>query len=204
MRFEIDKLNWNKGNELIPAIIQDSRTLQVLMLGYMNKESLKKTIKDKKVTFFSRTKQRLWQKGEESGNFLNVIEITSDCDADTLLIKVEPEGPTCHLGNTSCFDKEEASGVGFIATLERIVEDRFKNPTKESYTSSLFEKGIHRIVQKVGEEATEVVISAMSSKDEEFENEVADLIFHLLVLLKIKDVKFEDIIEVLMKRHKKK
>lgn len=186
---------------LVPAIIQDSITNNVLMLGFMNEEALSKTDETKKVTFFSRTKNRLWTKGEESGNFLIVQSISSDCDNDTLLIKANPVGPVCHTGSDTCFN-ENNNGNNFLEKLEQIIAERKNNPSDSSYTSSLFKKGINKIAQKVGEEATEVVIEAKDNNDELFLNEAADLLFHYLILLQAKNKNLNQVIEVLQKRHK--
>ena len=187
---------------LIPAIIQDNTTLQVLMLGYMNAESFQKTIETGKVTFFSRSKSRLWTKGEESGNFLNVVDIKNDCDDDTLLIKVNPVGPTCHTGTDTCWAEKNEPKFGFLSELEAtIAERKSKMDTEKSYVASLFQKGINKIAQKVGEEAVEVVIEAKDSNDDLFKNEAADLLYHLLILLKAKNFKLQDIEEVLRGRH---
>jgi phosphoribosyl-AMP cyclohydrolase / phosphoribosyl-ATP pyrophosphohydrolase len=196
---DIQKLDWDKMEGLIPAIIQDVNTLQVLMLGYVNKESLEKTIESGKVTFYSRSRNKLWQKGETSGNFLNVEEIRFDCDNDCLLITANPDGPTCHTGTTSCFGESLSAKAGWLKTLEDVIEDRFNNPDEKSYTASLFKKGINRIAQKVGEEAVETSIAAVTNEDN-FKEEAADLIFHLLVLLKAKGMKLGDIIDVLKAR----
>ena len=193
----IEKLNWTKGNGLIPAIIQNENTLQVLMLGYMNKEALRQTIKTQLVTFYSRDRQCLWQKGETSGNTLKVVNVIPDCDNDTLLIVVNPAGPTCHLGAVSCFGEE----IGWLIKLENIIKDRYINRDKNSYTSGLFDKGVNHIAQKVGEEAVEVAIAAVTDS-KNFSDEAADLIYHLLVLLKAKQMKFDDIVEVLKNREK--
>ncbi len=198
IKIAIEKLDWDKVNGLVPVVIQDENTLQVLMLGYMNKKSLKQTIKTGLVTFYSRERQCLWQKGETSGNMLTVVNIVPDCDNDTLLIVVNPVGPTCHLGTVSCFGNEE---IGWLAKLENIIGDRYQNRDKKSYTSSLFNKGVNRIAQKVGEEAVETVIAAVSD-DKNFPDEAADLIYHLLVLLKAKQMKLADVIEVLRNRGK--
>jgi phosphoribosyl-AMP cyclohydrolase / phosphoribosyl-ATP pyrophosphohydrolase len=193
-------IDFNKGNGLVPAIIQDNNTLQVLMLGYMNEEAFKKTRDESKVTFFSRSKKRLWTKGETSGNFLIVKEITIDCDNDTLLIKVNPSGPVCHTGRKSCFGEE--TGKGFIYELEQIVGQRIDNNVSESYTNKLFRKGINKVAQKVGEEAVELVIESKDDNQELFKNEAADLLYHLLILFKTKGIKFADIEDVLLNRHK--
>lgn len=193
-------MDFSKNNGLVPAIIQDSATLQVLMLGYMNQESLDKTIAEGKVTFFSRSKNRLWTKGEESGNFLFVDEILEDCDNDTILIKASPKGPVCHTGSTSCFKEETAKG--FIYQLEKVIEQRISDKSASSYTASLFNKGVNKVAQKVGEEAVELVIEAMDNNKELFENEAADLLYHLIILLKTKDLKLQDIEAILKGRHK--
>jgi phosphoribosyl-ATP pyrophosphohydrolase/phosphoribosyl-AMP cyclohydrolase len=185
---------------LAPAVVQDANTKTVLMLGFMNKEALDKTKELKKATFFSRSKNRLWTKGEESGNFLMVKEILSDCDNDTLLIKAEPTGPVCHTGDNTCF-KEKNMG-NFLSEVENIIESRKKNPSGSSYTSSLFKKGINKIAQKVGEEATELIIEAKDNNDELFLNEAADLLFHYLILLQAKNKNFDDVIEILKTRQK--
>ncbi len=194
-------IDFNKGHGLVPVIIQNAQTMQVLMLGYMNKEAFDQTIETKKVTFYSRSKKRLWMKGESSGNTLSVIDIKMDCDHDSLLIFVNPKGPTCHTGSTSCF-KEDTS-KGFIYELEKTINDRINSKDSTSYTNDLYQKGINKIAQKVGEEAVELVIEAKDSNDELFKNEAADLAYHLLILLKYKNLKFEDIEQVLKERSKK-
>lgn len=186
---------------LVPAIIQDAITNKVLMLGYMNRESLEKTVLDGKVTFFSRSKNRLWTKGEESGNFLIVKDLMVDCDQDTILIKASPVGPVCHTGADTCWDEKNV-GNDFLSTLENIITDRKNNPSDKSYTASLFAKGINKIAQKVGEEAVEVVIEAKDNNDELFLNESADLLFHYLILLQAKGFQLADVISVLKQRHK--
>ena len=187
---------------LIPAIIQDSTTKTVLMLGYMNAEAVSKTLQTSKVTFFSRSKQRLWTKGEESGHFLNLISLKNDCDNDTLLIQATPEGPTCHKGRDSCWGATNAESYGFLSELESIISDRRENASAEtSYVSELFEKGINKIAQKVGEEAVEVIIEAKDANDDLFLNESADLLFHYLILLQAKGFKLDSVIEVLKSRH---
>lgn len=191
-------IDFNKGDGLVPVIIQNAQTMQVLMLGYMNKEAFDQTIETKKVTFYSRSKQRLWMKGESSGNTLSVIDIKMDCDYDSLLIFVNPKGPTCHTGSTSCF-KEETS-KGFIYELEKTINDRINSNDSKSYTNELYQKGINKIAQKVGEEAVELVIEAKDSNDELFKNEAADLLYHLLILLKAKDQSFSSIERVLKSR----
>lgn len=192
-------IDFSKGQGLVPVIVQDSTTLQVLMLGYMNEEALVKTQEEGKVTFYSRSKQRLWTKGETSGNFLVVDNIEADCDCDTILIKATPCGPVCHTGTTSCFG--EVSAMGFLYKLEQIIEGRIDNNVAGSYTNQLFRKGINKVAQKVGEEAVEVVIEAKDHNDTLFRNEAADLLYHLLVLLKAKGTKLREIEEVLMKRN---
>jgi phosphoribosyl-ATP pyrophosphohydrolase/phosphoribosyl-AMP cyclohydrolase len=188
---------------LIPAIIQDSETKNVLMLGYMNEESIQKTIETQKVTFFSRSKQRLWTKGEESGNFLNLVSIKNDCDGDTLLIQAKPVGPTCHTGADTCWQEENTDNYGFISQLENTIKIRRENADSEkSYVASLFEKGINKIAQKVGEEAVEVVIEAKDDNDDLFLSESADLLFHYLILLQAKGFQLNDVVEVLKKRQK--
>ena len=188
---------------LIPAIIQDSETKNVLMLGYMNEESLQKTIESGKVTFFSRSKQRLWTKGEESGNFLNLVSIKNDCDGDTLLIQAKPVGPTCHTGVDTCWQEPNSQSFGFISNLEKTIKTRRENADSEkSYVASLFEKGINKIAQKVGEEAVEVVIEAKDDNDHLFLDERADLLFHYLILLQAKGFELNDVVNVLKARQK--
>jgi phosphoribosyl-AMP cyclohydrolase / phosphoribosyl-ATP pyrophosphohydrolase len=193
------KIDFSKGNGLVPVVIQDNNTLQVLMVGYMNEEALMKTARDKRVTFFSRSKNRLWTKGETSGNFLNVVEILSDCDSDSILIKVDPAGPACHTGSTSCFGEETPKG--FINKLEQIINQRIEENAPDSYTNKLFKRGINKVAQKVGEEAVELIIEAKDNNIELFKNEAADLLYHLLILLKAKGVRLQNVEEVLQKRH---
>ena len=197
-------IDFNKNKDgLVPAIIQDATTKNVLMLGYMNEEAVNKTKDTKKVTFYSRTKQRLWTKGEESGNILNLIDIKLDCDYDTLLIKVNPVGPTCHKGTDTCWNEENKESYGFVSKLEDTIEDRRMNfKPEESYVASLFAKGINKIAQKVGEEAVEVVIEAKDNDDNLFLNESADLLFHYLMLLQAKGFKLNDVVNVLKEREK--
>ncbi|AIY14746.1 bifunctional phosphoribosyl-AMP cyclohydrolase/phosphoribosyl-ATP diphosphatase HisIE [Cellulophaga baltica] len=197
------KIDFDKNSDgLIPAIIQDATTKNVLMLGYMNQEAFDKTQETKKVTFFSRTKKRLWTKGEESGNFLNLVAIKNDCDNDTLLITVNPVGPTCHKGTDTCWEEENTSSFGFLTKLEAIITDRKDNPeNQDSYVASLFRKGINKVAQKVGEEAVEVVIEAKDNDDKLFLDESADLLFHYLILLQAKGFTLKDIEEVLKKRN---
>lgn len=184
-------IDFAKGDGLVPVIIQDENTLQVLMLGYMNLEAYTKTVAEKRVTFFSRSKNRLWTKGEVSGNFLQVVEIREDCDSDTLLIKVYPAGPVCHTGSTSCFGEETAKG--FVYRLQSVISQRINNNTDHSYTNALFKKGVNKVAQKVGEEAVELVIEAIADNKDRFIYEAADLLYHYLILLKLKDLKLEDI-----------
>lgn len=185
---------------LVPAIIQDAATAKVLMLGFMNEEAVAKTEELKKVTFFSRTKNRLWTKGEESGNFLLLQSISIDCDNDTLLIQASPVGPVCHTGADTCFN-EKNKGIHFLSELEDIIKDRKNNPTDQSYTASLFKKGINKVAQKVGEEAVELVIEAKDDNAHLFKEEAADLLFHYLILLQAKGFSLEDVIGVLKERH---
>lgn len=193
-------INFDKSNGLVPVIIQDSATLQVLMLGYMNEEAFKKTQHEKRVTFYSRTNNRLWTKGETSGNFLVVNHILMDCDNDTLLIKATPQGPTCHTGSTSCF-KEETS-KGFLYHLQNIINQRIDTNDATSYTNKLYRKGVNKVAQKVGEEAVELVIEAKDNNDDLFKNEAADLLYHFLILLKLKNIQLEEIEDVLALRSK--
>lgn len=197
------KVDFTKNsNGLIPAIIQDATTKNVLMLGYMDQEALEITQKTKKVTFFSRTKKRLWTKGEESGNFLNLVDIKTDCDNDTLLVYVTPQGPTCHTGTDTCWNEKNETQFGFLSTLEAIINDRKENNHNEkSYVSSLFKSGINKVAQKVGEEAIEVVIEAKDNNDELFLNESADLLFHYLILLQAKGFTLKDVEKVLQSRN---
>lgn len=188
-----------KFEGLLPAVIQDAQTLEVLMLGYMNQEAWEKTLIEQRVTFFSRSKNRLWTKGEESGNFLDVVSCHIDCDQDTILIKAKPHGPTCHTGSRSCFETELQAN--FIFELESIIEERFTQPHEESYVNRLRSKGLNKVAQKVGEEGVEVVIAALAQSRDELLNESADLIFHLLVLLREKEVKLAEVAEILRQRH---
>ena len=196
------EIDFEKGDGLVPAIVQDWSTNKVLMLGYMNEESLKKTKSEGKVTFYSRSKERLWTKGETSGNFLLLKEIIPDCDRDTLLIKAEPLGPTCHTGADTCFKESNNTNALFLHYLQEIIEGRKASTADKSYTKLLFDKGINKIAQKVGEEAVELVIEAKDSDEDLFKNEAADLLFHLLVLLEAKNIKLSDVVEVLRARHK--
>lgn len=195
-------LDFQKTGGLIPAIIQDARTNKVLMLGYMNQESLTKTEETGKVTFFSRSKNRLWTKGEESGNFLHVVSISSDCDHDTLLIKANPAGPVCHTGADTCWNEENKTDISFLAYLQDFITKRHVEMPEGSYTTSLFQKGINRMAQKVGEEAVETVIEATNGTEEGFLYEASDLVYHLIVLLTSKGYSLSDIAKELEKRHK--
>lgn len=198
------QIDFNKNNNgLVPAIIQDNKTNKVLMLGYMNEEAYAKTLETKKVTFFSRSKNRLWTKGEESGNYLDLVDVKVDCDQDTLLIKVNPHGPTCHTGTDTCWKEDNLVSFGFLSRLEEIITERRGQPSNQnSYIASLFRKGINKIAQKVGEEAIETVIEAKDSNDELFLNEAADLLFHYLILLKAKGFNLADVEKILQQRHK--
>ncbi len=188
---------------LVPAIIQDATTKNVLMLGYMNEEAYQKTLETQKVTFYSRSKKRLWTKGEESGNFLNLVDIKNDCDNDTLLVRVNPAGPTCHKGTGNCWGEDNQPSYGFFSTLEDVIAERVANKdTNTSYVASLFSKGINKVAQKVGEEAVETVIEAMDNNDELFLYESADLLFHYLMLLQAKGFTLKDIEKELKGRHK--
>ena len=195
-------LDYRQLGGLIPAIIQDDRTKNVLMLGFMNEEAYLKTVETGKVTFFSRTKNRLWTKGEESGHFLNVVSIEEDCDHDTLLVKVNPVGPTCHKGTDTCFGTKNEYGVEFLRYLQDFIEYRHAEMPEGSYTTSLFNSGINRMAQKVGEEAVETVIEATNGTDDRLIYEASDLIYHLIVLLTAKGHRIEDLVEELQKRHK--
>ncbi len=200
-------MDFDKMGGLVPAVIQDNLTGQVLMLGYMNQEALDKTQQEGLVTFFSRSKNRLWTKGETSGNTLEVISITQDCDNDSLLIKVKPNGPTCHTGATSCFGEEaasnRASAIRFLAQLEEVIQERKANPAEGSYTNYLFGRGVNKIAQKVGEEAVETVIDAVAGQLDTMKGEAADLLYHLLVLLAATGLELKDVVTVLEERHKK-
>ncbi len=197
-------IDFSKGDGLCPAIIQDPQSRKVLMLGYMNQEALDLTVSSGKVTFYSRSKQRLWTKGESSGNFLLYAEHRIDCDKDALLVYASPVGPTCHTGDDTCWNEDnQAPASAFLDHLEGIISDRKNDPSEDSYTSSLFKKGVNKIAQKVGEEAVELVIEAKDDNDDLFLGEAADLMFHYLVLLQQKNLKLEDVIDVLKERHKK-
>ncbi|MCK5729852.1 MAG: bifunctional phosphoribosyl-AMP cyclohydrolase/phosphoribosyl-ATP diphosphatase HisIE [Draconibacterium sp.] len=198
----ISQLDFTKMNGLIPVVIQDNITLKVLMVGFMNLEAVEKTQEIGQVTFYSRSKNRLWTKGEESGNFLNVVSILEDCDNDTLLIKVNPVGPVCHTGSDTCFDEiNKEDDVQFLSYLQDFIDKRKKDMPEGSYTTSLFKKGIRTITQKVGEEAVETIIGAMANDDENFIYESGDLLYHLIVLLSHKGYRIEDVVRELKKRH---
>ena len=196
------EIDFEKMGGLVPAIVQDNVTRRVLMLGFMNKEAYEKTVELGKVTFFSRTKNRLWTKGEESGNFLNVIEILNDCDNDTLLIKAHPTGPVCHTGADTCWNEENSADINFLSYLQDFIEKRYKEMPEGSYTTSLFKSGINRMAQKVGEEAVETVIEATNGTDDRLIYEASDMIYHLIVLLTSKGYRIEDVARELVKRHK--
>ncbi|MFY0592500.1 bifunctional phosphoribosyl-AMP cyclohydrolase/phosphoribosyl-ATP diphosphatase HisIE [Roseivirga sp.] len=198
----ISQVNFDKNDGLVPAVIQDVQTRNVLMLGYMNEAALQQTLDTKKVTFFSRSKQRLWMKGESSKNYLNLVSLHLDCDDDTLLVKVNPEGPTCHKGDDTCWAETNTSDTAFLDYLSAVIKKRKSDSPDESYTASLFAKGINKVAQKVGEEAVELVIEAKDNDADLFKNEAADLLFHYLMLLEIKDFSLNDIIEILKERHK--
>jgi phosphoribosyl-AMP cyclohydrolase / phosphoribosyl-ATP pyrophosphohydrolase len=194
-------IDFSKLNGLVPCIVQDSRTRVVLMLGFMNQEAYEKTLAEGRITFYSRSKQRLWTKGETSGNFLNVVSIDIDCDEDTILIKAVPDGPVCHTGADTCFN--ESNSLWDLSALEDVIHDRKRNPRQGSYTNSLFDSGINKIAQKVGEEAVELIIEAKDDNKDLFLGEAADLMFHFLVLLQAKGHNLQDVLGVLEQRHRK-
>jgi phosphoribosyl-ATP pyrophosphohydrolase/phosphoribosyl-AMP cyclohydrolase len=196
-------IDFKKMEGLIPAVVQDAFTGKVLMLGYMNEAALAKTEESGRVTFFSRSKNRLWTKGETSGHFLEVVSMQEDCDGDAILVKAKPSGPVCHTGADTCFNEGNASKTPFIDQLRAIIKDRKANPSEGSYTSSLFSKGINKLAQKVGEEAVELVIEAKDDNKDLFLGEAADLLFHYLVLLEAKGYELDEVVDVLMKRHTK-
>lgn len=199
---DTNTIKFDPQTGLVPAIIQDIDTKQLLMLGYMNKESLELTLKTKKVTFFSRSRQTIWIKGETSGNYLNLISINADCDNDTLLIFAKPDGPTCHTGSYNCFDIEKQPVLDFLPKLQDVIDQRKKEMPEGSYTTHLFTKGIDKIAQKVGEEAVETIIEAKNTDDNLLLNESADLIYHLMVLLSARNLSIKDVENVLVERHK--
>jgi phosphoribosyl-ATP pyrophosphohydrolase/phosphoribosyl-AMP cyclohydrolase len=198
----IQEIDFEKSNGLIPAVIQDVNTLQVLMLGYMNEEAFEKSQQEGRVTFFSRSKNRLWTKGEESGTFLTIRSIQLDCDQDTLLIQVDPQGPTCHKGTKTCWSEEETAQFGVLTRLETTISERWESETMESYVASLKRAGTHKIAQKVGEEAVEMVIEALRQDDTLFLEESADLLFHYLILLKAKGFELNSVLSILKRRNK--
>jgi phosphoribosyl-ATP pyrophosphohydrolase/phosphoribosyl-AMP cyclohydrolase len=199
---KLPKIDWKKIDGLVPAIVQDAATRQVLMLGYMNEAALKKTLSSRKVTFFSRSRQRLWTKGESSKNFLRVVSVEVDCDNDTVLVFAHPAGPTCHRGTVSCFgDGSIAGGAGFLAHLDQVVAARIKGGDKSSYTVRLVQEGVARCAQKVGEEGVETALAAMQKDNKAFAGEAADLLYHLIVLLRAKKLSLADAVAVLEKRH---
>ncbi|MDG1278576.1 MAG: bifunctional phosphoribosyl-AMP cyclohydrolase/phosphoribosyl-ATP diphosphatase HisIE [Algoriphagus sp.] len=196
-------IDFKKMDGLVPAIVQDAISGKVLMQGYMNEAALAKTKETGKVTFYSRSKERLWTKGETSGNFMELVSMAGDCDGDSILIQANPLGPVCHTGSDTCFDEVNSSKTGFIDQLRTIIKDRKNNPSDQSYTASLFAKGINKIAQKVGEEAIEIVIEAKDDNKDLFLGEAADLMFHYLVLLEAKGYELDEVMEVLIERHKK-
>ncbi|MFT5884040.1 MAG: phosphoribosyl-ATP pyrophosphohydrolase/phosphoribosyl-AMP cyclohydrolase [Arcticibacterium sp.] len=199
----IRKPNFSMSSDgLLPVIVQDEYTLKVLMLGYMSAEAYEKTLKEEKVTFFSRSKNRLWTKGETSENYLHVKSVSVDCDEDTLLIKASPDGPTCHTGDDTCWQEKNEGKVGFLNHLKHTLRDRHENPSEKSYTSSLFAKGINKVAQKVGEEAVELVIEAKDDNKDLFLGEAADLMYHYLVLLEAKNIDLDEVIDTLITRHR--
>lgn len=198
------EVNFSKSPDgLVPAIVQDAITRKVLMLGYMDRQALDRTLAEKKVTFFSRSKNRLWTKGEESGNFLHLVSAAVDCDQDTILIKANPAGPVCHTGADTCWNEANEDDGHFLNRLEQVIRDRKENPTEKSYTASLFAKGINKVAQKVGEEAVELVIEAKDDNRDLFLGEAADLLFHYLILLQAKGFTLDDVTSILKERHKK-
>ena len=198
----LKNIDWSKGQGLVPAIVQDANTEQVLMLGYMNEESLAQTQKSGLVTFYSRSRKTLWTKGETSGNTLKLVSVTADCDQDTLLVRAVPTGPTCHEGTTSCFGDKGPQGLGFLAQLETLINARKTADPESSYTAKLLQGPLHKAAQKVGEEGVEAALAAIAETDDGLVYESADLIYHLMVLLAAKDVKFADVIAELQTRHK--
>jgi phosphoribosyl-ATP pyrophosphohydrolase/phosphoribosyl-AMP cyclohydrolase len=194
-------LDWTKGQGLVPAIVQDAETQQVLMLGYMDQASLAQTLATRRVTFRSRRTHQLWVKGESSGHFLDLVDVTVDCDQDALLVRARPVGPTCHRGTVGCFGEHGASGAGFLAHLERVVAARIGQAPEQSYTAGLAQQGLPRVAQKVGEEAIEVVLAAVAEAGGDLAGEAADLLFHLLVLLRVRGVALAEVLQVLERRH---
>ncbi len=197
-------LNWQKTDGLVPAIVQDADTAQVLMLGYMNADALGQTLATRRVTFFSRSKNRLWVKGETSGHHLDLVDLAADCDQDALLVRARPNGPTCHRGTCSCFSEGGATGAGFLAELDRVVQGRLAGGDEQSYTVRLVREGVPRVAQKVGEEGVETALAAVTASNADFAGEAADLLYHLIVLLRAKGLALTDATAVLEKRHAKK
>lgn len=201
-KFEsIAQVTFDENTGLVPAIIQDDQSNKVLMLGYMNEAAIGQTLSTGKVTFFSRSKQRLWTKGESSKNYLNLVNISIDCDQDSLLVKVNPEGPTCHTGDDTCWEESNQTGGAFLDYLGEVIKERKSQSPEESYTARMFQKGINKLAQKVGEEAVELVIEAKDDNDELFKNEAADLIFHYMMLLEAKNFSIKDVVKILKERH---
>ena len=201
---DFNNLDFTKGDGLIPVIVQDNATLQVLMLGYMNQEALAATLETKKVTFYSRSKKRLWLKGETSENYLILNDIFVDCDNDTILVMATPCGPTCHTGSTSCFKEQEMPALSHIGFIDKVIQERISNPSENSYTNKLMQRGLNKVAQKVGEEAVEVVIAALAESREEYLGEMTDLLYHSLVLLHAQGLDLGDIAEIIAKRHQEK
>lgn len=199
---QVSQIDFNKNEGLVPAIVQDAQTGKVLMLGYMDEAALEQTLATRKVTFFSRSKQRLWTKGETSGNYLNLVSVSPDCDHDALLVKVNPVGPTCHTGSDTCWEEENQNDLQFLNYLAEVIRERKQKSPDESYVASLFAKGINKVAQKVGEEAVEVVIEAKDDNENLFLNESADLLFHYMILLEAKGYSLSDVIKILKSRHK--
>jgi phosphoribosyl-ATP pyrophosphohydrolase/phosphoribosyl-AMP cyclohydrolase len=199
-----NKVDWQKTGGLVPAVVQDSATARVLMLGYMNREALEQTLASGKVTFFSRSKNRLWTKGETSGNFLFLKDIAIDCDNDTLLVAARAAGPACHNGTETCFGKAHPKDLGFLGVLEEVIAERAKSDPEKSYVAKLFSKGLEKIAQKVGEEGVETALAGVSTSEENLKNEAADLVFHLMILLKAKNLSLRDIAAVLESRHQER
>lgn len=199
---EINRLDWTKMDGLLPAVVQDAETLQVLMVAYMNREAVEATLRSGRVTFFSRSKERLWMKGETSGNFLSLTSIIPDCDGDSLLITARPAGPACHRNTTSCFGEANAPGIGFLGRLWQVIDERYRVRPEGSYTSKLFAGGVDRMAQKVGEEGVEVVIAAKNDSRDALLGEAADLVFHLMVLLRAKTLSWGEVVELLRSRHR--
>jgi phosphoribosyl-ATP pyrophosphohydrolase/phosphoribosyl-AMP cyclohydrolase len=195
------KINFSKLNGLVPCVVQDAQTQRVLMLGFMNEEAYQKTLREKRITFYSRSKQRLWTKGETSGNYLELVDVLLDCDQDTLLLKANPKGPVCHTGADTCFN--ESNDPWNLSSLEQLIQERKANPKKGSYTNSLLDAGINKVAQKVGEEAVELVIEAKDNNRDLFLGEAADLMYHYLVLITAKGYALNDVLDVLKKRHAK-